>query len=162
MLDSGSHYYEVYETADGKYVAVGAVEPQFYAKLLQLTGLEEDEDFHIQNDRARWPRLKQKMQDRFRTKTREQWCAILEGSDACFAPVMSLDEATTHSHNVARQAFVEIGGVHEPAPAPRYSESKLDTPKQTVAGLEVIRSLLSELGYSDGQLAHLFAQGVIA
>jgi len=117
-IDSGSHWYETYETADGEHIAVGALEPQFYAELMRLVGLDEP-----QWERARWPELKERLAAVFRTRTRAEWMDILEGSDACATPVLSLEEAPAHPHNVARGTFVEVDGVVQPAPAPRFSRT---------------------------------------
>jgi alpha-methylacyl-CoA racemase len=129
LLDGGAHFYDSYETADGKYVAVGAIEPQFYAELLTKLGLGEDSAFRAQFDAEGWPALTARLAALFRTKTREEWCALLEGTDACFAPVLSLAEAPLHPHNVARNAFVEVGGMTQPAPAPRFSATPADPPR---------------------------------
>src|SRR6185295_4737516 len=112
---------DAYETKDGKHVSIGSIEPQFYALLLQHSGLTAEE--LPQWDRERWPELKQKLAAIFRTKTRDEWCAIFEGSDACFAPVLSMTEAPQHPHNRARRTFVELDGVPQPAPAPRFSRT---------------------------------------
>jgi len=120
-IDSGSHWYETYETADGQHIAVGALEPGFYAELVRLVGLDADD--LPQWDRERWPELKRRLAEVFRTRTRAEWSAILESADACATPVLSLDEAPSHPHNVARRTFVEIDGVVQPAPAPRYSRT---------------------------------------
>jgi alpha-methylacyl-CoA racemase len=129
LLDGGAHFYDSYETADGKYVAIGAIEPQFYALLLDRLGLSDDPAFRAQLNPAAWPILKTRLADIFRTKTRDQWCALMEGTDICFAPVLSLAEAPLHPHNVARKAFVEVGGMVQPAPAPRYSATPSDKPR---------------------------------
>jgi alpha-methylacyl-CoA racemase len=129
LLDGGAHFYDSYETADGRYVAIGAIEPQFYALLLEKLGLEGDPAFARQLDSAAWPALKDKLADIFRTRTRVEWCALLEGTDICFAPVLSLAEAPAHPHNVARKAFVEVGGMIQPAPAPRFSATPNDRPR---------------------------------
>jgi alpha-methylacyl-CoA racemase len=118
MLDSGAHFYEVYETADGKHLAVGAIEPQFYAELLRLTGFEAE-----QWDRDAWPQSKERLADVFRTRTRDEWVELLERADACATPVLGLGEAPSHPHNVARGTFVEVDGVVQPAPAPRFSRT---------------------------------------
>jgi alpha-methylacyl-CoA racemase len=128
LLDGGAHFYDSYETADGKYVAIGAIEPQFYALLLEKLGLAEDPDFGAQLDPTAWPGLAARLAGIFRTRTRDEWCTLLEGSDVCFAPVLSLAEAPRHPHNVARGAFVEVGGMVQPAPAPRYSATPNDPP----------------------------------
>jgi alpha-methylacyl-CoA racemase len=121
LLDTGAHFYDSYETADGKFVALGAIEPQFYAAFRRAAGLEDDPDFDAQMNPAAWPALKAKLEAVFRTKTRDEWCALMEGTDICFAPVLSMAEAPAHPHNAAREAFVEREGVVQPAPAPRFS-----------------------------------------
>src|SRR5437867_1468338 len=122
ILDTGAPFYEVYECADGKFLAVGAIETQFYAELLKRTGLE-NEELPFQLDRPQWPSMKERFAELFRTKTRDEWAAILEGTDACAAPVLSLSEAHTHPHNRARGTFVEKNGILQPAPAPRFSRT---------------------------------------
>jgi alpha-methylacyl-CoA racemase len=129
LLDGGAPFYDSYETADGKYVAIGAIEPQFYARLLEALGLGDDPAFAAQFDMHGWPLLKARLTEIFRTKTREQWCALMEGTDICFAPVLSLAEAPQHPHNVARGAFVEVGGMIQPAPAPRFSATPAAPPR---------------------------------
>ncbi|MDA8269454.1 MAG: CaiB/BaiF CoA-transferase family protein [Actinomycetota bacterium] len=123
LLDSGAPFYEVYETADGGYVAVGAIEPQFYGALLRGLGLDGEPDLPAQMDRGRWPEMKRRLADVFRTRTRDEWVAAFEGTDACVVPVLSPDEAPTHPHNVARGTFVEVDGVVQPAPVPRFSRT---------------------------------------
>jgi len=120
VLDTGAHFYDVYETADGKYVSIGSIEAKFYAELLRLTGLEA-EALPDQMDREKWQGMKERLRAVFRQKTRDEWCAIMEGSDVCFAPVLSMEEAPNHPHNKARGTFVEIDGVVQPGPAPRFS-----------------------------------------
>jgi len=126
MLDSGAHFYDTYETKDGKFVAIGSIEPQFYKELMEKTGIT-DPAFTAQMDRSAWPALKEKLAAVLKTKTRDEWDAIMLGSDVCYAPVLSLAEAPKHPHNVARQTFVEIGGVTQPAPAPRFSRTVPET-----------------------------------
>jgi alpha-methylacyl-CoA racemase len=121
VLDSGAPFYEVYETADGGHVAVGALEPQFYAELLRL--LELDPDEFPQSDRARWPELKQRFAEVFVTRTRDEWAQLLEPAEACATPVLALHEAPAHRHNAARGTFVEVDGCIQPAPAPRFSRT---------------------------------------
>jgi alpha-methylacyl-CoA racemase len=133
LLDGGAHFYAPYKTRDGKFVSLGPIEPQFYALFLKLLGLSDDPDFAAQHDRARWPRLKEKLTAIFATKTRDEWCAVFEHTDACFAPVMTMAEAPHHPHSAARKAFVTVDGVVQPAPAPCYSVSTLETPKAPVA-----------------------------
>jgi alpha-methylacyl-CoA racemase len=128
MLDGGSPFYDTYRCADGRYVAIGAIEPQFYATLRERCGLT-DPAFDAQMDRAAWPVLKTKLAELFATRTRGAWCELLEGSDACFAPVLDWDEAPRHPHNVARGTFVTVDGVVQPAPAPRFSRTGNVTPQ---------------------------------
>ncbi|NNE96280.1 MAG: CoA transferase [Acidimicrobiales bacterium] len=123
MLDTGAHFYDVYECADGEYVSIGSIEPQFYAELLRLTELHDDPEFADQMSRHKWPALKARLAEVFAQKTRAEWCHIMEGSDVCFAPVLSLDEAAAHPHNVARGTFTSIDGVVQPAPAPRFERT---------------------------------------
>jgi alpha-methylacyl-CoA racemase len=122
LLDTGAHFYDVYETRDGKYVSIGPIEPQFYALLLEKIGLPAGGLPH-QHDRQAWPGLKERVAEIFRQKTRAEWCHILEGSDVCFAPVLSMDEAPLHPHMAARQTFVEAYGLTQPAPAPRFGRT---------------------------------------
>ncbi|MDB5899707.1 MAG: Alpha-methylacyl-CoA racemase [Ramlibacter sp.] len=128
LLDGGAPFYDSYACADGKFVAVGAIEPQFYALLRELCGLT-DPGFDAQMDRQRWPQLKQEMAALFRTRTRDEWCALLEGSDACFAPVLAWDEAPRHPHNQARGTFIDVAGVTQPAPAPRFDRTPAARPQ---------------------------------
>jgi alpha-methylacyl-CoA racemase len=122
-IDSGAHYYDTYETSDGKYVSIGSIEPQFYAELRRLMGLDEPE-WDAQHDASGWPALKEKIAARFKEKTRDEWCEILESSpDVCFAPVLSFDEAHEHPHNAARGTFTTRDGMLQPSPAPRFSRT---------------------------------------
>ena len=122
FLDGGAHFYGVYECACGNFVSIGSIEPQFYALLRQLAGLT-DIGFDAQMDRKAWPALKQKLIDVFKTKTREEWCKLMEGTDVCFAPVLTMAEAPDHPHMAARKIFVSRHGVTQPAPAPRFSRT---------------------------------------
>ncbi|MCZ8017564.1 CaiB/BaiF CoA-transferase family protein [Novosphingobium sp.] len=132
LLDSGTHFYDTYETSDGKYISLGSIEPQFYALLLEKTGLAGDPDFAQQMNPLKWDELKARMTALILTKTRDEWCAIMDGTDICFAPVLSLKEAPQHPHNVARSTFVEDGGMVQPAPAPRFSATP--APPVSLAG----------------------------
>jgi alpha-methylacyl-CoA racemase len=120
MLDGGAPFYDTYRCADGKWIAVGAIEPQFYALLRDRAGLS-DTAFDAQMNRAEWPALKEKLAVVIADKTQAEWCTIFEGSDACVAPVLNMDEAPRHPHNLARSAFVDLAGIIQPAPAPRFS-----------------------------------------
>jgi alpha-methylacyl-CoA racemase len=122
LLDTGAPFYEVYETKDGKYISIGSIEPRFYRQLLERTGLA-GESLPNRMDRARWPELKQRLRAVIKTKTREEWCAMMEGSDVCFAPVLTLGEAPQHPHLKRRGTFIEVAGVTQPAPAPRLSRT---------------------------------------
>lgn len=130
LLDGGAPFYDTYECVDGNHVAIGAIEPQFYALLRQKAGVADDPAFDAQFDRAGWPALKERFAAIFRQRTRAEWCALLEGSDACFAPVLSLIEAPDHPHNVARGTFVTLAGSPQPAPAPRFSATPAASPRQ--------------------------------
>jgi alpha-methylacyl-CoA racemase len=121
VIDGGAHFYGTYETADGKWVSIGSLEPQFYALLLDRLGLTADPTFAYGADPASWPQLKARLADIFRTRTRDEWCSVMEDTDICFAPVLGLAEAPRHPHNVARQTFVEAAGIVQPSPAPRFS-----------------------------------------
>jgi alpha-methylacyl-CoA racemase len=120
LLDGGAHFYDTYQCADGKWISIGSIEPQFYALLLEKTGIK-DPDFAAQMDRAAWPKLREKLAAVIAAKSQAEWCEIMDASDVCFAPVLDLEEAPKHPHNAARQTFVQVGGVTQPAPAPRFS-----------------------------------------
>lgn len=132
VIDGGAHYYRTYETADGGWVSIGSLEPQFYAMLLEKLDLSGDPAFAYGADRAAWPELSARLAAIFRTKTRDEWCALMEDTDICFAPVLSVAEAPQHPHNVARGTFVEAGGIVQPAPAPRF----LGTPAPPIRSSE--------------------------
>ena len=133
FIDTGAHFYDTYETADGGYVSIGAWEPQFYAEFRRLAGIADDPAFDPQMDPAAWPELKARLETLFRTRTRDEWCALMEGSEACFAPVLSMGEAPRHPQMQARGAFVELGDVVQAAPAPRYSATPTARPRPAVA-----------------------------
>jgi alpha-methylacyl-CoA racemase len=154
MLDSGAPYYDAYETADGKYVAIGAIEPQFWAELVAKLGLD-GEDLPGQNDPAGWSVLRDRLRALFRTRTRAAWCEILEGSDACFAPVLTMAEAREHPHARARDAFVEVAGVAQPRPAPRFSRTDSAIQSAPVAGGANTDEVLREWGFADAEIANL-------
>jgi alpha-methylacyl-CoA racemase len=123
LLDTGAHFYDVFETRDGEYVSIGSIEPQFYAELLKRTGLE-GADLPRQMDREKWGETKERLKGIFKSKTRAEWCEIMEGSDVCFAPVLNMAEAYEHPHNVERGTFIDVAGHKEPGPAPRFSRTE--------------------------------------
>jgi alpha-methylacyl-CoA racemase len=150
LLDGGAHFYGCYECADGKYVAVGALEPHFYRELLERAGID-DPDIAQQFDPEQWPRLKEKLAEIFRTKNRDQWCELLEGTDGCFAPVLDLEEAPAHPHNVARETFTQVEGVAQPAPAPRFSRTPAHIQGPPAASGQHTEEVLAEWGITKAQ-----------
>ncbi|MGE0225783.1 MAG: CaiB/BaiF CoA transferase family protein [Acetobacteraceae bacterium] len=149
QLDSGSYFYEVYECADGQYISIASIEAKFHAELLQR--LEIDPATMPQQwDRNSWPQVKDRLADIFRTRTRDEWCQRLEGTDVCFAPVLSMDEAHSHPHNVQRDAFIDVGGMRQPAPAPRFVSTPLGHP--TPPGEVTVAETLKAWGLSESDL----------
>jgi alpha-methylacyl-CoA racemase len=160
LLDGGAHFYDTYECADGKYVAIGSIEPQFYAELLKRTGIDDDA-FKRQMDPRAWPELKLKLAAQLKTKTREQWCQLMEGTDVCFAPVLDMNEAPHHPHNQARKTFVEVAGVMQPAPAPRFSRTEPEVQRPPATSGEHSESILLAWGFSEERVASLKSRAVI-
>jgi alpha-methylacyl-CoA racemase len=160
ILDTGAHFYDVYECKDGEYVSIGSIEAKFYAELLKLSGLEGQE-MPRQMDRKAWPDLKEKFAALFKTKTRDEWCKIMEGSDICFAPVLSMAEAPNHPHNQLRGTFVEVEGVVQPGPAPRFSRTPSKIQRPPAKPGEHTEEALSEWGFSAGELEKLRSAGAI-
>ena len=160
LLDGAAPFYDTYETSDGRYVAIGSIEPKFYAELLRLTGLE-NEDLPKQMDLSNWPQTKVRFAEVFKTKTRDEWCAVMEGSDVCFAPVMSLDEAAGHPHNAARGTFVEVNGVVQPGPAPRFSRTTAEIQGPPPAPGEHTDAALADWGFDAGEVSALREAGAI-
>ena len=160
MLDGAAHFYDTYETADGKYVSIGSIEPQFYQKLIELAELDPEE-FAPQLDISQWADLKSKLTQVFGRKTRDEWCSIMEGTDVCFAPILSMNEAANHPHNVARGSFIEIEGVNQPAPAPRFDRTVPSTPESARPAGSDTDSVLSELGFEQQKIDDLRASGVL-
>jgi alpha-methylacyl-CoA racemase len=161
MLDTGAHFYDVYETADGQYLSVGAIEPQFYDALLDGLGLDKA-DLPWQHDREQWPALTEKFAAIFRTKTRDEWTAIYEGTDACVAPILSIPEALEHPHNVARGTFVEVAGVAQPGPAPRFARTPAVIPGPPPHAGQHTDDVLADIGADPDRIAKLRASGAIA
>lgn len=160
MLDTGAPFYEVYETRDGHFVAIGSIEPQFYAILSKELQLDPKE-YGSQLDLRRWPEQKEKLAALFRQKTREEWCAIFEGSDVCFAPVLSIDEAPDHPHNRARQSFIEVGGMTQPAPTPRFSRTPSAPPVPAQPVGRDSREVLLSFGFDEAEVTELLAQRAV-
>jgi alpha-methylacyl-CoA racemase len=160
ILDTGAHFYDVYETKDGEYVSIGSIEAKFYAELLKRSGLEGQE-MPRQMDRKAWPDLKEKFAALFKAKTRDEWCKIMEGSDICFAPVLSMAEAPNHPHNQQRGTFVEVEGVVQPGPAPRFSRTPSKIQRPPAKPGEHTEEALREWGFSAGELDKLRGSGAI-
>jgi len=161
MLDGAAHFYDTYETADGKYVSIGSIEPQFYQLLIELAGLDPVA-FAPQMDPSRWAHLKQRLAEVIRGRTRDEWCAVMEGTDVCFAPVLSMREAPQHAHNRARGSFVEIDGVMQAAPAPRFSRSEIAPPTAPRQAGSDTETVMRELGYSDAEIDALRSSGILS
>jgi alpha-methylacyl-CoA racemase len=160
LLDGGAPFYDTYETADGGYVAVGALEPQFYAALLRGLGLT-DAGLPAQHDRAGWPVLRERFAATFASRNRDEWEQVFAGTDACVAPVLSPAEAPRHPHATARDAFVDVGGIMQPAPAPRFGRSSAATPSAPSRPGADTETVLGGLGLSDAEIAELRARGVV-
>jgi alpha-methylacyl-CoA racemase len=159
--DGGAHYYHVYETKDGEHVSVGAIEPQFYTLLLKHTGLD-GEDLPPQTDRARWPEMQERLKRIFKTKTRAEWTEIMQQTDICFAPVLRMSEALEHPHNRHRNSFVEIDGIPQPAPAPRFlgTPTRVQCPPARVG--EHTDAVLRDWGFSAAEITELHRSGAVA
>jgi alpha-methylacyl-CoA racemase len=160
MLDGGAHFYDTYECADGEYISLGSIEPQFYALLMELAGLPEA-DFGAQNDQTNWPLMKDKLTVIMKQKTQAQWCEIMEGTDVCFAPVLNFMDAPRHPANVARNSYIELDGMTQPAPAPRFSR----TPSSVQHGAhnpgQDTDAVLKAMGFGEQELASLRSAGSI-
>lgn len=161
LLDGAAHFYDTYETADGKYVCLGSIEPQFYALLIEKAGLDP-ETFKPQMDRRAWPELKAKLAEVMKQKTRDEWCAIMEGTDVCFAPVLSIFEAPEHPHNKARNSFITVDGISQPAPAPRFSRTAPGVRGGAPAPGADSAAVLADFGFSEGEIAALLESGAVA
>jgi alpha-methylacyl-CoA racemase len=151
MLDGAAPFYATYRCADGKWVAVGAIEPQFYVMLLQRMGLEQSA-FEPQRDESRWPAWKARFAEVFATRTRDEWCAAMEGADACFTPILDMGEALDHPHNIARNTFIDVEGTRQPGPAPRFSRT---IPEVRPRGTDAAEKILAEFGFSAAEIAAL-------
>jgi alpha-methylacyl-CoA racemase len=162
MLDGGAHYYDTYQCSDGEWVSIGSIEPQFYALLLEKLGLESGEiDFAAQFDKTQWPPMKQKIADIIRTRSRDEWTQLMEGTDVCFAPVLSISEAPAHPHNIARKSFVEIEGFTQAAPAPRFSRTPGEISRLPVGPGADTDEILQEIGFSESTISSLKESGAV-
>ncbi|HLI52831.1 MAG TPA: CaiB/BaiF CoA-transferase family protein [Acidimicrobiales bacterium] len=161
LLDTGAWFYDAYETADGKYISIGSIEPQFLAELVRITGLDAEGPLPHQMDRDAWPAMKRRVGDLIKTKTRDEWCELLEATDACFAPVLSPEEAAAHPHNVERGTFTERDGVVQPAPAPRFSRTPAEIAGSPARPGEHTDSVLAEWGFAASEVAKLREAGAI-
>jgi alpha-methylacyl-CoA racemase len=160
MLDSGAPYYQTYETADGKFMAVGAIEGRFYAHLLKGLGLDPASLPH-QNDQAQWPEITARFAEVFKTKTRDKWARVFEGKDACVAPVLELDEVHRHPHNMERNLLIDLGEVLQPAPAPRLSRTPGEVEKAWRPRGAETRQVLAEAGYQEAEIDALLEENVV-
>ena len=160
MLDGGAHFYDAYECADGKWISIGSIEPQFYALLLEKCEIT-DPDFQKQMDRDGWPQLNAKIADIFKSKSRDEWCDLMEGTDVCFSPVLSLDEAPEHPHNKSRDTFINIDDVVQPAPAPRFSRTPTGRPAPPPKAGEHTDQVLAAWGFSEEDIADLKSKEAI-
>ena len=162
MLDGAAHFYDTYACADGKWIAIGSIEPPFYALLRHHAGVADDPAFDAQHDREAWPALKERLAAIFAGKTRDEWCGLMDASDVCFAPVLSMNEAPAHPHNLARATFATIGGAVQPNPAPRYSATPTSVPLAAPATGGDTDALLAALGHDAAAIAALRACKAVA
>jgi alpha-methylacyl-CoA racemase len=160
-FDGGAPFFDVYECSDGKFISIGAIEQPFYAELLRLLGLADDPDFARQHEKGRWPHLKRRLAELFATRTRDEWCTLLEGTDACFAPLLTLSETAVHPHTVRRRTIVELGGIRQAAPAPRLSRTagRLGRPPAP-AGHDTVE-VLTDWGIPAERVRELLAAGAV-
>jgi alpha-methylacyl-CoA racemase len=165
LLDTGSWYYDVFETSDGGWISLGSLEPQFFAEMIRITGLADNVDgggpIPPQGDKATWPAAKERLAALIRTKSRDEWCALMEGTDVCFAPVLDLDEVAAHPHHVQRSTFVEVDGITQPAPAPRFSRTPGSIRSSAPAAGQHTDTALSSWGLDEAEIAKLHAAGAI-
>lgn len=160
ILDTGAHFYDTYETKDGKFVSIGSIEPQFYALLIEKAELDK-EKFSSQMNPPKWNEMKDELAKVFKQKTRNEWCEIMEGTDVCFAPVLAMSEVAEHPHNKARGSFINLNGVLQPAPAPKFSVTQPGTPlAPKPSGSETI-NVLKDYGFSDSEIENLKKQGAL-
>jgi alpha-methylacyl-CoA racemase len=160
LLDGGAHFYDTYQCSCGRWISIGSIEPQFYALLLEKTGIN-DPEFQAQMDRGKWDGLREKLATVIATKTQDEWCSIMDATDVCFAPILNMDEAPKHPHNVARQTFLELDGVTQPAPAPRFSATpgQVQGPPPSIGAHN--ESALKDWGFSADEVAALQSSGAL-
>lgn len=161
MLDGGAHFYDTYETKDGQYISIGSIEPQFYQLLIETAGLDP-ELFAEQMQSDQWPKLKQVLTEVFKQKTRDQWCELMEGTDICFAPVLSLQEAPEHPHMKARGTFIDIEGLVQPAPSPRFSRTRAKQPERGRRSGADTEAVLADFGFESAEIERLLTAGAVA
>jgi alpha-methylacyl-CoA racemase len=161
LLDTGAHFYDVFQCADGTYVSIGSIEPQFYAELLRITGLDGDPEFARQMDKSQWRHLKSRLAEVFRSKTRDEWCALMEHTDVCFAPVLEMGEAAQHPHNIARSTFIERDGVVQPAPAPRFSRTVAEVASSPAHPGQHSREVLTDWGLPADRIEQLLGSRAV-
>jgi alpha-methylacyl-CoA racemase len=161
LLDTGSWYYDAYETSDGKYVSFGSIEPQFFAELVRITGLADQTPSPVQNDRASWPEMRERLTAIIKTKTRDEWCALMEGTDVCFAPVLGMTEAPVYPANAARGVFTDIAGEMQPAPAPRFSRTPASIDRPPAHAGQHTSEVLADWGFGEADIAKLKETGAV-
>jgi len=161
LLDGGSHFYDTYECKDGKFISIGSIEPQFYALLCQIAQLDE-KVFAKQMSRDLWPEQKEEIKKIFLKKTRDEWCELMEGTDVCFAPVLDMSEAPQHPHNKERKTFIDLEGVTQPAPAPRFSRTEPEVVSSPSIVGEHTNEVLSSIGLSEEDISSLKTSGAVA
>ncbi len=161
LLDGGSHFYDTYECKDGKFISIGSIEPQFYALLCQIAELNE-KVFSKQMSRDLWPEQKEEIKKIFLKKTRDEWCELMEGTDVCFAPVLDMSEAPQHPHNKERKTFIDLEGVTQPAPAPRFSRTEPEVVSSPSIVGEHTNEVLSSIGLSEEDISTLKTSGAVA
>ena len=160
LLDTGAPFYDVFECSDGKFISIGSIEPQFYSQLLRITGLDQQEN-PKQMDRQSWDEMKSKIASAIKSKSREEWENLMEGTDVCFAPVLTIDEAYDHPHNLERNTFIEVAGVKQPAPAPRFSRTPASITSPPPHPGEHTEEILLDSGFTISEIFSLREQNVI-
>ena len=160
LLDTGAPFYDVFECSDGKFISIGSIEPQFYSELLRITGLDQQEN-PKQMDRQSWDEMKSKIASAIKSKSREEWENLMEGTDVCFAPVLTIDEAYDHPHNLERNTFIEVAGVKQPAPAPRFSRTPASITSPPPHPGEHTEEILLDSGFTISEISSLREQNVI-